>query len=40
VRPELAAVGTEFEISVLGEKKRAVVIGESVFDAGNTALRG
>jgi dimethylglycine dehydrogenase len=40
VKPSLAAVGTDFEISVLGEKKRAVVIGESVFDAGNVALRG
>jgi dimethylglycine dehydrogenase len=40
VKPDFAAIGTEFEISVLGEKKRAVVIGESAFDAANAALRG
>jgi dimethylglycine dehydrogenase len=40
VKPEFSAVGTEVEISVLGEARRAVVIGESAYDAGNGALRG
>ena len=32
--------GTELEIRVLGEPRRAVVIAESPFDPGNAALRG
>jgi len=40
VKPELAAVGTELEIRVLGEERRAVVIPESPFDPENAALRG
>ena len=39
VKPEFAALGTEMEVSVLGEAKRAVVIGESPYDADNAALR-
>ena len=40
VKPELAEEGTELEVRVLGEARRAVVIGESPYDAGNAALRG
>ena len=40
VKPELAEGGTELEVRVLGEARRAVVIGESPYDAGNAALRG
>ena len=40
VKPELAEEGTELEVRALGEARRAVVIGESPYDAGNAALRG
>ncbi len=40
VRPDCAAPGTELEIRVLGEAKRAVVIPDSPFDPENSALRG
>jgi dimethylglycine dehydrogenase len=40
VRPEFAAPGTELDIQVLGEKRRAVVVAESPFDADNARLRG
>jgi len=40
VRPDCAAPGTELEIRVLGEPRRAVVIEDSPFDPGNAALRG
>ena len=40
VRPEFAALGTELEITILGESKRCVVIPESPWDAENTRLRG
>ncbi|MBV8472517.1 MAG: FAD-dependent oxidoreductase [Hyphomicrobiales bacterium] len=39
VRPDCAAPGTELEIRVLGEARRAVVIPESPFDPDNKALR-
>ena len=39
VKPELASVGTEVEIRVLGETRRAVVVPESPFDPENAALR-
>jgi len=39
VRPDLAAPGTELEIAVLGEKRRAVVIPDSPYDPANAALR-
>jgi dimethylglycine dehydrogenase len=39
VKPEFAEVGTEVEILVLGERKRAVVVAESPYDAENAALR-
>ncbi len=40
VKPELAGFGTELSVRVLGEIKRAVVIGESPFDPSNATLRG
>jgi dimethylglycine dehydrogenase len=39
VRPDLAAPGTELEITILGEHHKAVVIPDSPFDPENTALR-
>jgi len=39
VRPELSEVGSELEISILGEKHKATVIPESPFDPGNARLR-
>ncbi|MFV2091900.1 MAG: aminomethyltransferase family protein, partial [Hyphomicrobiales bacterium] len=39
VPPDLAVLGTEFEISILGQRHRAVVIAESPFDAENARLR-
>ncbi|MBV9288161.1 MAG: FAD-dependent oxidoreductase [Hyphomicrobiales bacterium] len=40
VSPEFAAPGTEVEIRVLGEARRAVVIPDSPYDPENKALRG
>ena len=40
VRPEFAAPGTEVDIRVLGETRRAVVIADSPYDPQNKALRG
>ena len=40
VKPELGEIGTELEIKVLGERRRATVIGESPYDAENARLRG
>ena len=40
VRPDLAGVGTELEIDVLGAMHRATVIGESSCDPGNGKLHG
>jgi len=39
VRPEHGAEGTEMDIAILGEKKRARVIPESPFDPENARLR-
>jgi dimethylglycine dehydrogenase len=39
VRLELAAIGTELEIEILGEKYKAIVIEESPFDPTNECLR-
>jgi len=39
VSPELAALGTELDIEILGKRHRAVVIEESPFDPQNTRLR-
>ena len=40
VDPKLGAHGTEFDIMVLGEKRKARIIPESIWDAANTRLRG
>jgi dimethylglycine dehydrogenase len=40
VAPELSELGTEFEVVILGERRRATVIEESPFDPGNARLRG
>ena len=40
VRPDLAALGTELEITILGERHCCVVIADSPFDPENNALRG
>ena len=39
VRPDVAAIGTELDITILGEKKRCVVIPESPWDPENARLR-
>jgi len=39
VLPELGELGTEFEVTILGERRRATVIEESPFDPGNARLR-
>ena len=40
VRPELAEIGTEFDIEVLGERYPARVVEESPWDPDNARLRG
>ncbi len=40
VRPEYSRPGTEVEVRVLGETRRAVVVADSPYDPANTALRG
>ncbi|ADZ71207.1 GcvT family protein [Polymorphum gilvum] len=39
VRPDLAALGTELDITILGKPHKAVVIAESPFDPDNARLR-
>jgi dimethylglycine dehydrogenase len=39
VRPDLAAPGTELEITILGQRHKAVIIPDSPFDPDNNALR-
>ncbi|MBM3599696.1 MAG: FAD-dependent oxidoreductase [Alphaproteobacteria bacterium] len=39
VRPDLATLGTEVEVEILGERRRATVIPESPFDPDNARLR-
>lgn len=39
VRPDLATLGQELEISILGTRHRATVIADSPFDPANDALR-
>lgn len=39
VRPELAGIGTELEISILGKRHLATVVPESPFDPDNLRLR-
>jgi dimethylglycine dehydrogenase len=40
VLPDHAAPGTELEIRVLGEPRRATIVGDSPFDPDNARLRG
>ena len=40
VRPDLAEVGTELEITILGERHKATVIPDCPYDPDNAALRG
>jgi dimethylglycine dehydrogenase len=39
VRPDLADIGTELDIQILGENHRAVIIPESPYDPDNICLR-
>lgn len=39
VRPDLAAPGTELEITILGQRHKAVIIPDSPYDPENNALR-
>jgi dimethylglycine dehydrogenase len=39
VDPKLTAIGTEFDVLVLGEKRSARIIAESAWDAGNERLK-
>jgi dimethylglycine dehydrogenase len=40
VRPDLGAPGTELDVTMLGETRRATVVGDSPFDPDNARLRG
>jgi len=40
VEPQLASQGTEFEVLVLGERRKARIIPESIWDAENQRPRG
>ena len=40
VKPEFAAVGSDIEIEILGERKRATVLVDSPYDPENQDLRG
>jgi dimethylglycine dehydrogenase len=40
VRPDLASIGTELDVTILGQPQRATVIAESPFDPSNARLRG
>ncbi len=40
VKPELAEIGTALEIAVLGQRRKAKVIAEPVYDPGNERSRG
>ena len=40
VRPDMASVGTQLEIEILGERYAATVLEESPYDPENMALRG
>jgi dimethylglycine dehydrogenase len=40
VRPDLAEVGTELEITILGVRHKATVIADCPYDPDNAALRG
>src|SRR5277367_1915311 len=40
VKPELSNIGSEVDVRILGETRRAVVIGDSHYDPQNAALKG
>ena len=40
LRPDLATLGQEVEISILGVRHKATVIADSPFDPANEVLRG
>jgi dimethylglycine dehydrogenase len=40
IRPDLVEIGAEFDIIVLGERRRATVVHESPYDLRNERLRG
>jgi len=40
VRTDLAAPGTELSVEILGERRRAVVATEPLYDPQNLRLRG
>ncbi|WP_425406228.1 GcvT family protein [Hwanghaeella sp.] len=40
VKPEFVAPGTTFDVLVLGQARKATVLAEPVYDAGNSRLRG
>ena len=40
LRPDLALVGADFEIAILGVRHKATIIADSPFDPDNLALRG
>ena len=39
IKPELNRVGNEFEIMVMGESRRAVIVEQCVYDPGNLLPR-
>jgi dimethylglycine dehydrogenase len=39
VRPDLAQIGAEFEIAILGVRHKATIIADSPFDPDNNALK-
>jgi dimethylglycine dehydrogenase len=39
VRPDLAEIGTDLTVHILGEPHKATVLEDSPFDPGNTRLR-
>ena len=39
MRPEHGEIGTELEIQILGERRRATIIPESPYDPENARLR-
>ena len=40
VRPDLAVIGAEVEIAILGIRYKATIIADSPFDPENSALKG
>ena len=40
IKPDVAELGTDVEISILGKLHRATIIPQTPFDPGNERLRG